>query len=708
MPVSQKIYKDDKQQLHVLVRHAGVGGDATLVIPDLQRPYVWSPRQVVYLVDSLLKGWPFGTLLLWDTGPSAGKRIPYRTFWSVVDRLGNGDGSSLPEAGQGAGFRMVLDGQQRLQSLLVAFGGDTWGFRLPDREWCDALERTPSKGRNTKSLWSWGQLCLDLEAFNAGYSQRRSVLDVDYVGALTWALTSTQGGAGPHEPPAGYERPLRRVVDGTPLVRLSQLWEIASAAAATSYGVYQEQVDALLERRRLPLPLQERVRGGLVDLVAHLSDIKRTDVSYLQLASEEDAGIGAAQYDDAVVNIFARLNTAGRSLTRQEITFAWIKRKWDMQVTKKRADQAYDELRADLRGRGMDLDLDQLVSLTGSLWAVYSGDGTLLQQNDLLVGPKVEPMASGLSRDWPGYAEGIGAAGEALRERRLGFGTQVRSLNAFTVYAGWRLLALRWDLERPNLAPTARSTLEEGLQTLTRSHTDRWFMLAQWSRLFARDSYDVLQVYTKQLHVCWKKVHCLQDPSAVISEMRSRMDSWLAELVPAAIKEGVDSVEVTNRNRVSDYTVFLWVWHRLDAERWRHSQITLRTGKRSVPAWHVDHLVPWAWWRDHPILGASDEIKAECNALGNCAHLESDLNSQKSADALSVFLAKVPFQQVNPATSPGEWATALGVPGAMLNPAAADPEALRAAIEARDSQIRADLRAFVRGELPRVDLGSVP
>jgi len=34
-----------------------------------------------------------------------------------------------------AQYHMVLDGQQRLQSLLLALGGDGWGFKLEDRDW---------------------------------------------------------------------------------------------------------------------------------------------------------------------------------------------------------------------------------------------------------------------------------------------------------------------------------------------------------------------------------------------------------------------------------------------------------------------------------------------------------------------------------------------------------------------------------------------
>ena len=59
------IYADQHRLLKELLATAGKSEDATLLIPDLQRPYVWLPSQVVLLVDSLIRGWPFGTLLTW-------------------------------------------------------------------------------------------------------------------------------------------------------------------------------------------------------------------------------------------------------------------------------------------------------------------------------------------------------------------------------------------------------------------------------------------------------------------------------------------------------------------------------------------------------------------------------------------------------------------------------------------------------------------
>lgn len=75
-------------------------------LPELQRDYVWRPTQVAKLVDSLYRGYPFGSLLFWQADDA-----PVTRQMSV--------------AGQPAApFRQpiyLLDGQQRLTSLHRVF-----------------------------------------------------------------------------------------------------------------------------------------------------------------------------------------------------------------------------------------------------------------------------------------------------------------------------------------------------------------------------------------------------------------------------------------------------------------------------------------------------------------------------------------------------------------------------------------------------------
>src|ERR1700720_3598748 len=106
------IYRDTYTPLKTLLGWAGKNEDATLLIPDLQRPYVWQPSQVIVLVDSLIRGWPFGTLLTWKVKADDPARGLARSFWSVVDRVDGDEGEPISMMHPPAAFNMVLDGQQ--------------------------------------------------------------------------------------------------------------------------------------------------------------------------------------------------------------------------------------------------------------------------------------------------------------------------------------------------------------------------------------------------------------------------------------------------------------------------------------------------------------------------------------------------------------------------------------------------------------------
>jgi hypothetical protein len=80
-------------------------------LPQFQREYVWKPRQILNLLDSLARGYPIGSLYLW--------RPPHGT---KIDPKQSASGSpTAPAAFDG----YLIDGQQRLTSLVAAFGLST-------------------------------------------------------------------------------------------------------------------------------------------------------------------------------------------------------------------------------------------------------------------------------------------------------------------------------------------------------------------------------------------------------------------------------------------------------------------------------------------------------------------------------------------------------------------------------------------------------
>src|SRR5690606_1656730 len=81
-------------------------------IPRFQRDFVWNKQQAAALLDSILKGYPVGTFILWRT----------RDRLREVRNIG---GITLPPAPDGDVVNYVLDGQQRLTSLMASLWGVT-------------------------------------------------------------------------------------------------------------------------------------------------------------------------------------------------------------------------------------------------------------------------------------------------------------------------------------------------------------------------------------------------------------------------------------------------------------------------------------------------------------------------------------------------------------------------------------------------------
>lgn len=73
-------------------------------LPMFQREFVWEKEQSAKLIDSIIKGFPIGTFILWKT------REELRSYKDVGNH-------KLPDTPKGDYVQYILDGQQRITSL---------------------------------------------------------------------------------------------------------------------------------------------------------------------------------------------------------------------------------------------------------------------------------------------------------------------------------------------------------------------------------------------------------------------------------------------------------------------------------------------------------------------------------------------------------------------------------------------------------------
>ncbi len=93
-------------------------------LPNIQRPFVWSPEQMMRLFDSIMREYPISTLLVWKTKDP----VKQRRFIDNYHRQIKLTDFYVHEHRRQK--MMVLDGQQRLQSLFIGLKGSYEGKQL--------------------------------------------------------------------------------------------------------------------------------------------------------------------------------------------------------------------------------------------------------------------------------------------------------------------------------------------------------------------------------------------------------------------------------------------------------------------------------------------------------------------------------------------------------------------------------------------------
>jgi hypothetical protein len=240
-----------------------------LLLPAIQRDFVWDESHIYSLLDSIFRGYPFGTLLFWNTK----QRVQYREFtleWKEDERY------TYDIKSEGDKATLVLDGQQRMQSLYLALYGSIDGRRL----YYDLLSGDePEDISQAKYIFQF------LNAHEAETENREKPGDVFWV----------------------------------------QLKEIASL---DKHGHMTAKAQQYLGRLELSADSKDGMRLSNNVSTAYYA-LKSDQVLNFYTVDKEFGEDGMWTTQDEVLEIFVRVNSGGQVLTKSDLMFSLMQLNWE-------------------------------------------------------------------------------------------------------------------------------------------------------------------------------------------------------------------------------------------------------------------------------------------------------------------------------------------------------------------------------------------
>jgi hypothetical protein len=703
--------------------------NSNIVIPDLQRPYIWNPDQVILLVDSIFKKWPFGSLLCWTVKISPPKRdyIPYRSFWQEIVRDVPSKRSKETSVDKSSkSFLMILDGQQRLQSLLLALGGDSWGFTLTDKDWKRHIEG--KEANIDPTYWSTGCLCLNLETFLKEYNNcNKHVASIEVGKCISWVIIDEISGTS-HQT---NDHALPFFSKGK-YVRFSKLWNAARPVGLITrdYEPIISQIDASFANS-----FAEYV-GPLSEFMTIIADVKdSTTITRLIVKDFLSSGIlDKRLYNNAIVNIFARLNTAGRALTPQEITLAWLKVGW-REASWAGPDSAnnecgealtalLDELNDNIGSAGgLLMSMDNLVDILSMFWCILTKDtakpeDTLLSDKDLVNGDIMQCIGKTTYENWDSIKQTLRECKDSFEHRKLNECFS-RSFYAFNIICGWRFIASLSRVQIQGRVRERECRFETQVNEAFDVFIDRWFFCSQLSDTWSKsNNYPLFIVNLCSLYGSLK---ICTDPIEAERLLKNTLQTWIATLEQSSVNR-INELRAYNRSEVSRYRNVLWLWNRLDFKRWSEAQKPMKR-MRATPKLEVDHAVPVAVWEaiveaNHPfeesksvVTGVEQVYRIAnvdftrqqlvfwINSIGNCSLLLRSHNRSKGDEQFGAFLGDIYSSEQS-----AVFRDALNLTDAMLFPATDNLGSIVHDVNVRTDVIKRELQEFIVGKRDRIDV----
>ena len=276
-------------------------------LPAIQREFVWDTEQIIQLFDSIMRGYPISSFLFWELKPE--NRDKWQSYKFLEKARHGGTRNELASTDGIANLSLVLDGQQRLTSLMIGLKGVY-------------VEKKPYKHWDNPDAWSPRRLYLDLladprldgEGSDTGVYYRFAFLE-----------------AAPKPDASHYWFKVGRILDFDERQKFETFLDERDEELS-------KQGLARMERKTFERNLERLYQAVHLDeVIAYYTE---TDQDY-----------------DRVLDIFVRANEGGTKLSKSDLLLSMVTSSWDGVNAREEIFSFLDRVNSELTRRN-DFDKD--------------------------------------------------------------------------------------------------------------------------------------------------------------------------------------------------------------------------------------------------------------------------------------------------------------------------------------------------------------
>ena len=286
-----------------------------IVLPAIQRDFVWKEERITTLFDSIMRGYPLGIVLLWETYID----IKYREFekdYQTESKYIFKDNTNNKR------IKLVLDGQQRLQSLSIALNGRIDGKEL----YLDVLSgKTADDFREVFYVFKFLKSTI-VDELNSESKENR----------LKHAQQEKSGVENGEQEKYSLFISVKEILNTSPEERLTIKNKLKDEFKLADEELFRIELNM----------------NKLIHSVTNDPNILRIST----IDENKPKGSQDRKTESDILEVFVRINRQGITLSRSDLIFSMLKLNW-----KESADELPDFIREINDGNNLGIDIDFVI-----------------------------------------------------------------------------------------------------------------------------------------------------------------------------------------------------------------------------------------------------------------------------------------------------------------------------------------------------------